>query len=59
MKRILKEYLPDRISDEAAYHLTHFFVTLAVDVGEHYLQQMLRHRRLMQEHKDELPDPPF
>ena len=59
MKRILKEYLPDRISDEAAYHLTHFFVTLAVDVGEHYLQQMLRHRRLMQEHKDEFPDPPF
>jgi hypothetical protein len=41
----LIELLPEKISDEAAYHLVNFISNLAVTLENHYFAQLLRYSR--------------
>lgn len=38
----LIELLPEGISDETAYHLTHFMMELALAIEKHYFSQLMR-----------------
>lgn len=41
----LIELLPEKISDEAAYHLVNFISELAIALENHYFAQLRRHLR--------------
>ncbi len=55
--------LPEKISDEAAYHLVNFIMNLALEFEAHYFDQMMRYSNdsldypdyLQNEIDDELP----
>lgn len=38
----LIDILPNKISDEAAFHLTNFVVDLALAIENHYFDQLMR-----------------
>lgn len=40
---MLKDLLPEEISDEAAHHLVEFISTLALTLEDHYFTQLRRH----------------
>lgn len=42
MKNIY-DLLPEKISDEGAYHLVNFFMNLALELESHYFAQIKRH----------------
>lgn len=39
----LSNLLPETISDEEAYHLVNFFMSLALELESHYFAQINRH----------------
>ena len=39
----LIEFLPEEISDEAAYHLVNFIIDLALELKNHYVDQLDRY----------------
>ena len=41
----LIDILPERISDEAAYHLINFIAELAITLEDHYFVQLRRYDR--------------
>lgn len=41
----LIDILPERISDETAYHLINFIVDLAITLENHYFAQLRRYDR--------------
>jgi hypothetical protein len=41
----LIDILPERISDEAAYHLINFISELAITLEDHYFVQLRRYNR--------------
>jgi hypothetical protein len=43
MKINIYDLLPEKISDESAYHLVNFFTNLATELESHYFAQMKRH----------------
>ena len=40
MKINIYDLLPEKISDESAYHLVNFFMNLATELESHYFAQM-------------------
>lgn len=43
MKINIYDLLPEKISDESAYHLVNFFTNLAAELDSHYFAQVKRH----------------
>lgn len=63
----LHEFLPDEISDEAAYHLSNFVMQIATTLDEIYYCQILRYMRKLESKKanyssfidKNMPETPF
>ena len=43
MKINIHDLLPEKMSDESAYHLVNFFTNLATELESHYFAQMKRY----------------
>jgi hypothetical protein len=43
MKIDIYDLLPEKISDEGAYHLVNFFMNLALELESHYFDQIRRY----------------
>lgn len=49
MKTKLDYLLPGNITDETAYHIVNLFYNIAAEIESHYLAQMRRHNKSIED----------